>query len=254
MCIFTGAVSHVGQTRLFARSDGDDEILVYAMLVAPLAPLAMVLPLPVPPGTAVGAVSWLDLSGYPSLFADLEAAFPLFRFGKGPSLHIVPAPAPLPVARVGRFIASFVPAHADFARLDPAFRIGDALWQALRPRYDGWSFAVFQLAASPHRTMAIPPFGLRFPRRDPSELFFPTLHVHRGDLPARAEFDHVLYLQTDDPDDEDERMDLAAWDAAATDTIDLRRAAGVVRPGRLWRQELIGARANEDVRIRFGTG
>lgn len=251
MCIFTGEVSHVGQTRLFARSDGEHALLACAMRVAPLAPLAMVLPLPVPPGTPASSVLWLDLSIYPGIFADLEAAFPHFRFGRGPSLEIVPTPAPLPVDQIGGFIASFVPTHADFVRLDPEFRIGEGLWQALRPRYADWSFAVIQLAASPRRTVAVPPFCLRFPRRDRNELFFPTVHVHNGERPVQADFDHVLYLQTEDPDDEDERMVLGAWDSAATDTVDLRRAGGLVRRGRLWRQEVAGLHPNEDVRVRF---
>ena len=37
--------------------------------------------------------------------------------------------------------------------------------------------------------------ALRFVTRSPDRLFFPTLHVHHGDVPAEAAFDHTLYLQ-----------------------------------------------------------
>jgi hypothetical protein len=58
MCIFTGgaaALQSVTGTSIFARALADGrQILVYGMKVAASEPLAMVLPLPVPPGA--GAV------------------------------------------------------------------------------------------------------------------------------------------------------------------------------------------------------
>jgi hypothetical protein len=39
------------------------------------------------------------------------------------------------------------------------------------------------------------PMAFTFPRRDPSKLFLPTIHVHDGRVLPAASFDHALYVQ-----------------------------------------------------------
>ena len=39
------------------------------------------------------------------------------------------------------------------------------------------------------------PMAFRFPTRDPSSVFFPTVHVHDGEVVETARFDHDLYWQ-----------------------------------------------------------
>src|SRR5262249_49518570 len=39
------------------------------------------------------------------------------------------------------------------------------------------------------------PIALEFPRRNPDELFFPTVHVHNGRFEPRANFHHLLFCQ-----------------------------------------------------------
>jgi hypothetical protein len=39
------------------------------------------------------------------------------------------------------------------------------------------------------------PMAFEFPRRDPTRLFFPTVHVHDGEVHKTATFDHQLYCQ-----------------------------------------------------------
>lgn len=183
-------MAHVGGTRIFARREADGrQLLVYAMSLAAAEDLAMVLPLPVGPG----GLKFLDLSGQPDFFTRLDAAFPsAVAAGRGGP----PQPAPLPVERVGAFEASFVPGLADFARLDPRFRLDPAIWRQLGVA--DRSFAVFQLAGrsswwrSP--TREVHPMGLRFDTPGPG-LFFPTLHVHDGAAHPTAAFDHTLYVQ-----------------------------------------------------------
>src|SRR5262245_16419604 len=121
MCCFSGKVGEVADTKIFARDSGHGrQLLAYQMTFSAAADLAMILPLPVPKGTADGGVRFIDLSGYPDFFRDLHSGFPepptrsLGKRGKSAAA----APAPLPVEQVGSFEASFVPSVKDFARLD----------------------------------------------------------------------------------------------------------------------------------------
>jgi hypothetical protein len=65
------------------------------------------------------------------------------------------------------------------------------LLDVVRDRYADHAFVVYQIAKGESR---LHPFGLRFKTRYQS-LFLPTLHVHDGDAPAQAPFDHELYAQ-----------------------------------------------------------
>jgi hypothetical protein len=200
MCCFSRPVPHVSATKIFARAlDGSRQALVYQMQVTIPEDLAMVLPLPVPARSPEDAVEFVDLSGYPTFFDDLAAAFPPLlmaaqSFGFGPP-GVAPAPAPLKVHDVGDFEASFVPSLADFSRLDPRFRLPDGVWDRV-PRVADYGFAVFKLKPKAARaSQTIHPMALTFPRRDPRSLYFPTLHVHDGTLASSAHFDHTLYCQ-----------------------------------------------------------
>ena len=195
MCIFSQQVTHVSGTRIFARGAGSQQVLVYAMDFTAAGDLAMVLPLPTPPGPAEDAVRFVDLSGYPSFFTDVHKAFPP-RWVSG----AVPAAAAqshllnLEVHTVGAFEASFVPSRDDFHRLDDRFRLSPAVWDAL-PEVADWSFAVFKLRGG-GENQKVHPMALWFPRRDSSRVYFPTVHVHDGAVHAEAVFDHQLYCQS----------------------------------------------------------
>ena len=157
------------------------------MNVAARSPVAMILPLPVPPRPGDDALRFIDMKGYPRFFHDLDAAFPALalaasRGGFGAS-GVAPERPTLTVHEVGDFVASFVPSLADFDRLDARFRLSDAVWEAL-PIYADYGFAVFQLkdlgpggwlrrlfGRAAART--IHPMAFEFPRRDPDVLFFP---------------------------------------------------------------------------------
>jgi hypothetical protein len=201
MCCFSGPVRSVGETRIFARDlPGDEQVLVYTMRVELASELAMVLPLPVPPRPADDAVHFVDLSGAADLFDRIERLFPVSGFAPAPLARGVTASAaPLKVHAIGDFEASFVPTLSDFKRLDRRFRLSDSVWEGL-PEYQDFGFAVFKLApvtrgmfgTAPQK---VHPMAFRFPRRDPNELFFPTVHVHDGKVAKVATFDHALYCQ-----------------------------------------------------------
>lgn len=191
MCCFSGPVSGVSSTRIFARlMGGGRQALAYQMRYAAAAPVAMILPLPTPQGSAEGAVQWVNLKGMPDLFTKLEAGFPVMRSRGGPRPAAVEEQA-LAVVDVGDFVASFAPSRADLGRLDPVFRLPDGVLDAL-PLSAGGGFAVFQLKpgrGEPH------PMAFTFPTSQPDRLFFPTLHVHDGAVHPTAEFNHELYAQ-----------------------------------------------------------
>jgi hypothetical protein len=79
----------------------------------------------------------------------------------------------------------------DFSRLDERFRISDDAWKKL-PQYRDYGFAVSKLKAG---ELTVHPMAFSFPRRNPKDLFFPTVHIHDGEVHAEADFDHVLYCQ-----------------------------------------------------------
>src|SRR5262249_2584466 len=127
----------------------------------------------------------------------------------GPPPRFAPQAKTLVVHDVGDFEASFVPRVDDFDRLDPRFRLPRAALDAMAP-YADWGFAVFKLrdvapapgffgrlfgGAARATPKTIHPMAFDFPRRDPSSLFFPTLHIHDGHVHPTASFDHSLYAQ-----------------------------------------------------------
>ncbi|MCA9590606.1 MAG: hypothetical protein KC657_35140 [Myxococcales bacterium] len=259
MCMFGGSrvtlqKLKVAGTNLYARAHGDAQYLVYSMNVSAPEPVAMVLPLPVPPRSGEGAVRFIDLSGYPKFFVDVNEAFPPLYAPAAKSRgsrSSGPLKTTLRVHEAGDFVASFVPSLDDFDRLDARFRLDAEVWDAL-PRYADWGFAVFQLKdlAAPSgwrrifglKPKTIHPMAMEFPRRDPSRLFFPTVHVHDGVVHEQGDFDHNLFWQSDTRDG---FFGLVS-DVAST-TVDVARTQGMVDGAQPFHREMLfGRRANVD--------
>lgn len=254
MCCFSQQVERVSGTRIFARSaEGVLQYLVYSMNLAVAGEVAMLLPLPVPPRPREDAVRFLNLEHYTDFFDDLEKPF---RPPPTRSLMAAPQATTLRVHDVGAFEASFVPTLADFARLDARFRLPESTWGAL-PAYRDCGFAVFKLKSpgpgllgrlfggAPQR--AFHPMAFEFPRRDPTTIFFPTLHIHDGRAHESADFDHVLYCQAE------LRMEgaLSGWRSSTGPANGFTRgndALGILdSDAPVWRLGLTGMRKNEDI-------
>lgn len=181
---------HVSKTQIFARMISPRvQGLAYAMNLDSAREVAMVLPLPVAPGSGEDAVKFIDLQAFPHLFDELAALFELPSRKGGPAL--LARKQSLTVHKVGAFIASYVPTVADFARLDRRFRVPDVLFEAV-PAYRDHGFAVFQLESG---NLTVHPMAFTFPTRSLDRLFFPTVHLHDGTWHAKADFDHALYFQ-----------------------------------------------------------
>jgi len=244
MCCFSKPVKLVANTNIFARAAAEGaQFLVYSMKLGAAEDVAMILPIPVPPRSKEEAVRFINLEKYDNFFDHLNDGFPvppeIKATGRAGALGSAPA---LKVVEVGSFIASFVPSIEDFARLDEQFRLSTDVWDML-PQYKDWGFAVFQLKKGEKK---IHPMAFEFPRRDPKKLFFPTVHIHDGSVPARAKFDHFLYCQVG------AGSRLREWDeskkTAETFMRKLDEAKGIIdAKGHVYRKRMNGVFANRDV-------
>lgn len=195
MCMVTRAAK-VQSTRIFARIDGDEQILVYQNKLDLKEPAAMILP--IPEATAQeDAVKFIDMESESEFFNFLSYRFPMSQtlgldgFKKRRSAM---KSAPLKVETVGAFKASYVPSQDDFERLDPQFKFDPAIWEKL-PQYEDFGFVVFRFQAGHNKPH---PMAFRFKTRHPEAIFFPTIHVHDGELHDKDDFDHILYTQAND--------------------------------------------------------
>lgn len=195
MCCFTGKVEEVKNTRIFARLGAQgNQALIYQMSVHAPQELAMVLPLPVKAGSGEDAVKFFDFSKYETVFEDLWELFPTTGyflsddpFGAAPAARGYS----LKVVSVGAYDASFVPTISDFSRLDARFRLPEGVWAKL-PGYADFGFAVFKLKPG---NAQVHPMAFSFPTALAGTVFFPTLHIHDGEVHEKEHFDHTLYFQ-----------------------------------------------------------
>lgn len=248
MCCFSGTVKDVSQTKIFARFTKDrEQAVVYQMNYQADEPLAMILPIPVG-SKKEDAVKFVNLEKYPKFFERLHAGFtppPKSRGGFGGSGFAEPKSI-LKVEEVGDFVASFVPTVADFDRLDKRFRLPAGTWEQL-PQYKDFGFAVFQLKPDAH---SVHPMAFTFPTAAAdSPLFFPTVHIHDGEVHAKAGFDHTLYLQPRDAT----QMLPRGWEESPRPAgmfVDTRRAKSLVEADlHCYRLSLRGELKNEDTLV-----
>jgi hypothetical protein len=236
-------VEKVADTRIFARSSKDGrQFLVYSMKFTAGEDLAMILPIPVPQPTKEDAVRFINLEKYAKFFDDMQTGFPEPVADGPPSNSPPPGRAPLAVVEVGSFEASFVPAIKDFGRLDERFRLPAKVWDDL-PAYKDSGFAVFKLKKGKGPQEAHP-MAFEFPRAKPKQLFFPTVHIHDGQVHEKAGFDHALYCQLDDV-----RL-LREWKESAQPAgmfLDKDKAQGLIDPeAHCFRRRMKGELKNED--------
>ncbi|QIF03938.1 hypothetical protein [Roseimicrobium sp. ORNL1] len=249
MCCFSQPVKDVSNTKIFARlGNGVDQFVAYAMNLSADEELSMVLPIPVVPGSGEKAVKFINLEKYPRLFEDLWKGFPApvsrSRGGDTFGPAAVYGVQKLEVQSVGAFDASFVPTIADFSRLDERFRLPEKVWKKL-PGYATFGFAVFKLK-DVHGP--VHPMAFLFPSSMPQSLFFPTMHIHDGEIHAKEEFDHTLYCQGSNID--------ASWQESpgiAVQFVKCGLTHDMVSPKHhVHRRLMKGVQENGDVLLRAG--
>lgn len=248
MCCFAGAAPLVvSGTKIFARTMGPYGVIVYSMQLSVDAEVAMILPVPVALGVErpEKSLSFVDFSHYEDFFDDLDHGFPATP--APPSVEwaeyaVAGVASPLPVEIVGSFDASFVPTMADFERLDPRFRLAPTVWEKL-PEYADHGFAVFRL--QPNATRAHP-MAFRYRTRYLDRVFFPTVHVHDGEVHETADFDHSLYYQLSS--ERPARAGEEKSERPASDFVMEAHTRALVRMmAPVYRQEIVGPRPNRDI-------
>lgn len=252
MCCFSREVADVRGTSIFGRAaEGGRQFLVYEMSFAAEEELAMVLPVPVPAGSAESAVTFVDLSGYDDFFRDLRQGFVVTGSVPAAAGMLADESDSLEVHAVGSFEASFVPSARELVRLDPRFRLSPEVLAAMGPTYVDWGFVVFRLKPAKKGSAAdVHPMAFSFPTRSPGELFFPCLHVHDGAVHATAAFDHRLYAQLSEglAPESAERTIWRRSTGIASDFVETDRTKGIVDGGALaFEVRLEGTMPNEDV-------
>ncbi len=240
MCCFSGDIKEVSKTKIFARIDESGrEFLAYSMNLDTPNDVAMILPIPNQPGEAI---EFIDLSAATDLFEKIDNLFPANRGmtrGLYKSMDVDTLEFTLPVEKVGAFDASFVPALADMNRLDKRFTISKDIWDKI-PEYKDFSFVVFKLSKGKAERH---PMAFSFKNRDKTRIFFPTVHVHHGELPAEEYYDHHLYSQSVD-----------GWQAGDVPTPEiLEKAKGIlVKGAKLSRIKIDGLERNQDIYVKIG--
>ncbi len=211
--------------------------------------LAMVLPIPVKAGVPENDVEFVDLKEYPEFFKDLTKGFvdiPDTRASFKDDGQVPLSVKALQVHDVGDFQASFVPKVNDFARLDKRFQMPAGTWEKL-PQYKAYGFAVFKLKPG---VKTVHPMAFSFSRADASKLFFPTVHIHDGEVHKKAEFDHVLYVQPRT----NQQLDLVGWqesESPALNFMKTKKAKGVIAANEhCYRKGLKGLLANADTWVK----
>jgi hypothetical protein len=218
---------------------------------------AMILPLPVRQPANKETLKFVDLKDYDAFFDDLANGFPFHSPASiGCSAHFDTASRQdLEVFEVGNYIASFVPTITDFDRLDSKFTLPDKIWTSI-PGYKNFGFAVFQLAAGslkPH------PMAFEF-QTAIDDLFFPTVHIHDGEVHDLDDFDHVLYMQHAGLDSkvygyenshiEDKSTGLIRSKYAASHFCDLEKSAGLIHGDLLVHRKIMrGNLTNSDTTL-----
>lgn len=256
MCIFTPAVKQVDNTSIFCRRDGDQQYIVYSTRYTThgILPVAMILPIPIVKG---GSVEFIDLSQYPEFMGDVEGGF--FGGGQPRSFSITRGKtrSTLPVHKVGSFVASVVPTYADMDRLDLRFRVDEQSLSHFGNIKENYGFVVFQLSSGTAKTH---PMAFSFDtayNEDESTVFYPTSHIHDGEVHNEEGFDHTLYFQTPYQhhplglkyvDDSPTHINWTPADVLPGAHMDISRCKNMVDPrSPIWKASVQGLRRNGDL-------
>ena len=98
--------------------------------------------------------------------------------------------------------------------------------------------------------MKVHPMAFEFPRADKGVLFFPTVHIHDGQVHAVADFDHLLYCQRNAGEMKPRLRQWTESPALAGTFVDAKKSEGIVDAGQhCYRLSMQGALKNQDTRL-----
>jgi len=257
MCIFRGKVEQVSKTRIYGRTTKDAiQYLVYQMEFSADDDVAMILPFPA--DRSRGEPEFINLERCPKFFDKIDKAFhePVMRsFSLTKSAGARRTRSTLRVHSVGAFEGSFVPTIRDFDRLDERFQFAPSTLDAMRELYSDFSFAVFKLKAGSNQE--VHPMAFRFCTAQPDRVFYPTVHVHDGEMHETEHFDHSIYTQI--PTDRTEiEVDEARKDGTSTPSderltqhLSIKESQGILSNDYGFRMKFKGRYRNQDVLFTF---
>jgi hypothetical protein len=89
--------------------------------------------------------------------------------------------------------------------------------------------------------------ALSFPSRHPEKLFFPTVHIHDGEVHAKEHFDHELYCQVARPG----FFEMMKWEESpgiAKGACKVEKSEGLLYgDSHIYRRRMVGDFANKDI-------
>jgi len=221
--------------------DRTRQVIVYDMYLSTVSDTAMVLPIPISHRSNL-EVEFVDLSEYENFFDEVNNLFPKLR-----SRNLAVAAAGdlgyLEVKQVGSFEASFVPSQSEFSRLDPRFSLSESILEKL-PQYVNYGFVVFKLRKGESN---IHPMAFWFETSEIKKLFYPTIHVHDGEVHEHEEFSHTLYAQGDLVSYPGLSSTVSTSGSEILKDISVKSKGVVSRDSEIHRQYLIGELPNKDI-------
>jgi len=227
---------------MFARFEGDRQVLAMEMRVNLPRDMALIVPLPTIPNAGRDALRLLR-PGTSALFAQLQSGFSKSdsqneRRERQDDLSDSGV-------RTRRFVEAapydtlYLPSMDDFGLIDNEFQLSSQLVGAFSP-YRDYGFAVLKLRAAANARLRSIAFS--FPTRDTSHLYFPTFQYRDGTVHNTVMFDVTLYAQN---------AEKSAWDGTAVeagDFMSMDDGAEVISVERtVQRRVLYGEKANEDI-------
>lgn len=256
MCIFSGPVADVSNTKIFTRLTKEGEqVLVYQNEFVTKDANAMILPIP-ESTREENAVEFINMEDHEEFFDDLFQVLNPPTKGLSRGIKALSADSfsfdLLKIETVGSFEASYVPTVDDFDRLDERFVLDKSIW-ANMPQYKDFGFVVFQFKPGKNKPH---PMAFKFKSSRPEFVYFPTVHIHDGKLHGYEKFDHTLYVQSGI---ESRQLMAEGWSRAGLkpyNNLDKYVNQGVLGDrsdiethGLLWCERMNGILPNKDVYV-----
>ncbi len=249
MGIFSTPVRVASTINFFARASADHQFLACNFRYEAATPVTLILPLPTPPDAPANSVRFINLSGYDDFFRDMRRGFPDLTSETSKQSFTdrlrekVRDWLDLDTTQIE---FAFFPNRSVLAEMREHWPVSDAVWTALEP-YATCGLVGLKLEAGANR---LPPIAFEFPRRNRTELTFPTAH----NLPhaSATTIRQALYAQTSNRSPE-WRLSTGADDdrpLRARDFVKVERTLGLIKPNQpIVSQRLSGASDNIDVRL-----
>lgn len=245
MCIFSREVYKVENTSIFTKKIDSRQVVIYEMEVGTNSEMSMILPIP-NKNKDDNSVKFYDFSEYDNFFQDIEQVFNPPSDGISTGYRSLK----LTTHKIGSFDAVYIPTLNDFNRVDTRFKLDSSIWDQL-PQYENYSFVVFKLRNGHYKAH---PMAFSF-ETSLDELYFPTVHIHDGQVHKKEHFDHNLYFQAESSTDiingnHGEQFVRNRY-PEFTKNIQHDKCYGLINHDTIFKAEVHGDHVNEDILVQI---